>query len=71
MENNMNNLIIAADVSKLPDVIAFVDDLLEKFACPMKAQMQIDIALEELFVNIAHYADLRLTRGGDPREGRS
>ena len=56
MENNMNNLIIAADVSKLPDVIAFVDDLLEKFACPMKAQMQIDIALEELFVNIAHYA---------------
>ena len=47
---------IPAEVNKLPDVLAFVDGLLEENDCPMKAQMQIDVALEELFVNIAHYA---------------
>ena len=29
---------------------------LEEIDCPMKAQMQIDIAIDELFGNIAHYA---------------
>lgn len=56
MENNQKALTVAASVDQLPDVLAFVDTLLEENDCPMKAQMQIDIALEELFVNIAHYA---------------
>ena len=56
MENNLNVLKIAAEVDKLQDVISFVDTVLEENDCPMKAQMQIDIALEELFVNIANYA---------------
>ena len=47
---------IPAEVEKLHDVLAFVDELLEAHDCPMKAQMQIDVAMEELFVNIAHYA---------------
>ena len=36
--------------------ISFVDEELEKIDCPMKAQMQIDIAIDEVFSNIAHYA---------------
>ena len=35
---------------------AFVDDELEKLDCPMKARMQIDVAIDELFSNIARYA---------------
>lgn len=34
----------------------FVNAQLEEIDCPMKAQMQIDIAIDELFGNIAHYA---------------
>ena len=47
---------IPAEVENLHDVLAFIDELLEAHDFPMKAQMQIDVALEELFVNIAHYA---------------
>ena len=56
MGPNANRLKIAAEIEKLPEVAAFVEEQLEKNDCPMKAQMQINIALEELFVNIAHYA---------------
>ena len=52
----MNELTFEAKVESLPDVLAFVDRYLEEQNCPMKAQMQIDLAVEELFVNIAHYA---------------
>lgn len=49
-------LSIEARVDHLESVLAFVDGELEQIACPMKQQMQIDIAVEELYVNIAHYA---------------
>ena len=52
----MAELRIKAKVESLNDVMAFVDAELEKLDCPMRAQMQIDVAVEELFVNIAHYA---------------
>ena len=39
-----------------PEAVAFVDELLEKFSCPAKAQMHIDVAMDEMFVNIARYA---------------
>ena len=35
---------------------SFVNEQLELLNCPIKAQMQIDIAIDELFGNIAHYA---------------
>ncbi|MBQ3265460.1 MAG: ATP-binding protein [Ruminococcus sp.] len=56
MEPKTYELTVPADVDRLHDVLAFVDDLLEQHDCSMKAQMQINVALEELFVNIAHYA---------------
>ncbi len=45
-----------AKVENLQDVLAFVDGLLEQYECPMKIQMQVDVAVEEIFVNIAQYA---------------
>ncbi len=52
----MKELTIPALPEKLDEVLAFVDEQLEANDCPMKVQMQVDIAVEELFVNIAHYA---------------
>ena len=56
MQNKMYELEIAAEIEKLPEVLAFLEQHLEEVDCPPKAQMQIAIAAEEIFVNIAHYA---------------
>ena len=56
MEPKSYELILPAKVEKLYEALAFADSLLEENGCPMRVQKQIDIALEELFVNIAHYA---------------
>ena len=45
-----------ADDSALNDVLAFAEDELEKAGCPPKTIMQLTVALEEVFVNVAHYA---------------
>ena len=52
----MKELDIQAKIDNLEQVMTFVDEQLEEAGCSMKAQMQIDIAVEEVFVNIAHYA---------------
>lgn len=52
----MKELTIDATVDNIQIVTEFVDKQLEGFGCPMKAQSQIDIAIDELFGNIAHYA---------------
>lgn len=52
----MKELTIAATVENIGTVTDFVDEQLEALDCPVKAQMQIDIAIDELFGNIAHYA---------------
>ena len=52
----MSELTLEAKTENLDKVLSFVDGHLEEQECPMKTQMQIDIAVEELFVNIAHYA---------------
>ena len=41
-----------AKVSNLYEALDFVDGHLEEADCPMKAQMQIDTAVEEIFVNV-------------------
>lgn len=45
-----------ADVKLLHQVIGFVEEELEKNDCPPKESMQISVAVEEIFVNIASYA---------------
>lgn len=52
----MRELTIEAKIENLDEVLAFVDGQLEELGCSMKAQMQIDVAVEEIFVNIASYA---------------
>lgn len=52
----MKELIVEATIENVPKVMEFVDEQLEQFDCPMKTQMQVDVAVEELFSNIAHYA---------------
>lgn len=52
----MKELTLDATVENIETVTAFVDEQLEALDCPMKTQMQIDIAVDELFGNIAHYA---------------
>lgn len=52
----MKELTIAATLENIETVTDFVNEQLEALDCPMKAQMQIDIAIDELFSNIAQYA---------------
>lgn len=52
----MRELIVEAVKTNLPEVLAFVDEQLEAVNCPLRTQTSIDIAVEELFINIASYA---------------
>ena len=52
----MKELTIAATVENIDTVTDFVNEQLEAYDCPMKAQLQIAVAIDELFSNIAHYA---------------
>ena len=47
---------VAAAVENLEAVTAFVDQCLEEVGCSLRSQMQIDVAVDELFSNIAYYA---------------
>ena len=55
-EESVKELTLEATLDNIPEVTAFVDNLLEKAECPMKAQIQIAVAIDELFSNIARYA---------------
>lgn len=52
----MKELKVDATIENIPKVTEFVDEQLEELDCPIKAQTQIDIAIDELFGNIARYA---------------
>ena len=52
----MKELVVEADRKNLMKVQMFIDEELEAVDCPMLTQTAIDIAVEELFVNIASYA---------------
>ena len=74
-KTDAKELTLDATVENLEQVLAFVDGELEAMDCPMKTQMQLDIAVEELFVNIAHYAyapntgsaTVRVETGSEPK----
>ena len=51
-----NEIKVTALLENLQEVLSFVDAFVEEAGVSMKAQMQIDVAVEELFVNIASYA---------------
>jgi anti-sigma regulatory factor (Ser/Thr protein kinase) len=52
----MRELTIPALIKNIDTVTEFVNSELEKYNCPQKARVQINVAIDELFGNIAHYA---------------
>lgn len=49
-------LTIPATLDQLDVVFDFIHDALRDRSCPLSTQNQIDVALEELFVNVCNYA---------------
>ena len=52
----MKRLTVNASTDNLPAVLEFIDGELESMGASMQTQFQIDLAVEEIYVNIAHYA---------------
>ena len=52
----MTNRTFPAKTEALPDILGFVEETLEGYGCPMKIQMAVCVAIEEVFVNVASYA---------------
>ena len=52
----MKEITLAATLENIETVTCFVNEQLEAIDCPTKVQIQIDIAIDELFSNIARYA---------------
>ena len=53
---DMTEKVFPAKTEALSDVLGFVEETLEDIGCPMKIQMAVSVAIEEVFVNVAHYA---------------
>lgn len=52
----MKSLTVPAKTEYIDEINDFVGQELEQYDCPVKIQMQIELAIEEIFVNIASYA---------------
>ena len=52
----MKELKIEATIENLAKVFAFLSESMESYECDPKIKRQIKLCVEELFVNIAHYA---------------
>lgn len=52
----MDKITVDAVVENLPQVIDFATEHLEERDCPMKTSMQMELVIEEIFVNICNYA---------------
>ncbi len=53
---DLQEITVDATVENIRPVTDLIDELLEASNCPMAAQMQIDVAVDEMFANIANYA---------------
>lgn len=52
----MKEIRLPARVENIDTVTDFVNEQLEELGCPVKVQIQIAVAIDELFGNIARYA---------------
>ena len=52
----MKSLTVAADKARLDEVVEMIEGILEDGGCGMRTILQIRLAVEEIFVNIAKYA---------------
>ncbi len=55
-EDAGKEIAVDAEPANLPKVTDFINEQLEQMGCSMKKQMQIDVAVDEVFTNIASYA---------------
>ena len=71
----MAERVFPATDDQLEPVQGFIEEELEPYGCSPKTQFQLAVAVEEIFVNIAHYAysseqtgtaTVRCCVGGDP-----
>ena len=70
----MKSIRVPAEVNQLAEINRFIGEELERYGCSAKAQMQVELAVEEIFVNIASYAyhpevgeaEIDVDAGGDP-----
>ena len=53
---SIKELSVEADVKNLDKVLLFLGERLDALGCSPRAKMQIEVALEEIFVNVASYA---------------
>ncbi len=56
IEKNKKEITVDAEISELDTVLDFVSEYLEEMECSMPLRIKINVAVEEIFVNIAHYA---------------
>jgi anti-sigma regulatory factor (Ser/Thr protein kinase) len=52
----LKQLTLPATIENIPTVVDFVNQQLELFDCPMNIQVKIELAVDEIFCNIASYA---------------
>ena len=52
----MKEMNLEAKLENIPVVTGFIEEQLEALDCPMKTMMQMDVAIDEVFTNIASYA---------------
>ena len=52
----MKSITVEAKIENVDKVTEFVNEVLEEKDCPLKVQMQLDVAIDEIFGNIAYYA---------------
>ena len=70
----MKTIRVPAEVAQLSLINDFIGEELDKYGCSPKVQMQVELAVEEIFVNIASYAyhpevgeaEVDVNAGGDP-----
>ncbi len=55
-DEERQEITVDATTENIDTVTEFVNNKLEQINCPMKVQTQVDIAIDELFGNIANYA---------------
>jgi len=71
----MKEITLTAVRENVETVTRFVDEMLERMNCPVRTRVQLLIAIDELFSNIANYAytpkvgqvTIRVEAGDDPR----
>lgn len=69
----MEEITVHTDLENLDKVTAFVESALESYNPSMKVQMQLNVAIDELFSNIVHYsksadATIQVEVQNDPKQ---